>query len=1051
SRGPRAEGLAPVILHFKRPDTAKRFSWSRDSSVWCGAPLVLYMEADRPPYDPDQVVRTDPSSTSNNNSTGGGGSSSYGSSTRAEYIITGECPLAAAVRTALRPIQKAQQVMPGEEPSAAATQLQTQDAGASAAAGAGADGVVDPPADAAGPMEEDAPATGAPGAAPGDTEIVDAAAVAAEASAAPAADAAADVLAAVAAAVVGAAAAAAAQGEGDDIRPHTPVHDLDPEITASAAPSGRPSRTSSCGVGAAGGGSGDSNGGELMEGLEPLVALAAVAAAGGGGGGDASMPGTPHRSTAPAAMEEEDAAAAPSTLPAVMYAGAPPEADAAAAGGGLLGPPAAQPFDMWAAQDATVTAATSTAAAAAAAPSTSSPTASPDPGCTFVLKLCNKGDSALWGGVYEKDIEKEHHREFLLLFTSASSTAPPPATSTASAATPTSPAPIPTYSPALLDQPAEHPTLRQHRQRAAAGPQPVSLHDCMTTFLHPERLAESDAWYCPRCKSHVCADKKLDLWSLPEVLVVHLKRFCYTRYSRNKLDTRVDFPLHGLDLGPYLMRPQPQDAPPLYDLFAVSNHYGSMGGGHYTAYAKLPSPPPPMPRSYQAPAAAVGAGRQAEGAGVRGEQQQQQPLEAGDVPIADGVAATAEVEERGVNGTAETAEEEQQQHGVPMDRWYCFDDSHVSQVDPQAVRSSAAYVLFYRRRAQAAADPPQLEGLLERLRQQREAAAREEEQAAEQAQGAAAAGVMADGPVVRHGSGSPGYGSDRQIQDQDQDQDQDRDTGKARGGGMVSLAAAAAAAKASRRKDAKKGGGNEDGEAAEELLQVQERSAGFTAGGSSLGGFNRRSGSGAGAGTADDDLYGSSNLPIAAPSSPMPVSAGVNAAGAAALDDANIAGAGESPTNAGAATGLYESLLPYAAASPVGSAGAGAGGADGTGRYDMEDYDAFVVAAGVSPSGDGAPQPPGSPQPGSPDMNSRHLSDLYGDVEAMEVVRARDSGSDVGGLEHEEEMRSSDGGAGGGAMLGRLLGEGGQVQDASGQEGGAWSGWQDSGEGAKWN
>lgn len=25
---------------------------------------------------------------------------------------------------------------------------------------------------------------------------------------------------------------------------------------------------------------------------------------------------------------------------------------------------------------------------------------------------------------------------------------------------------------------------------------------------------------------------------------------------------------------------------PYYDLFAISNHYGSMNGGHYTAYAK---------------------------------------------------------------------------------------------------------------------------------------------------------------------------------------------------------------------------------------------------------------------------------------------------------------------------------------------------------------------------------------------------------------------------------------------------------------------------------
>lgn len=58
------------------------------------------------------------------------------------------------------------------------------------------------------------------------------------------------------------------------------------------------------------------------------------------------------------------------------------------------------------------------------------------------------------------------------------------------------------------------------------------------------------------------------------------------RYSRNKLDTRVDFPLHGLDLTPYVLHTQ--SVQPVYDLYAVSNHYGSLGGGHYTAYARIP-------------------------------------------------------------------------------------------------------------------------------------------------------------------------------------------------------------------------------------------------------------------------------------------------------------------------------------------------------------------------------------------------------------------------------------------------------------------------------
>lgn len=49
--------------------------------------------------------------------------------------------------------------------------------------------------------------------------------------------------------------------------------------------------------------------------------------------------------------------------------------------------------------------------------------------------------------------------------------------------------------------------------------------------------------YCPNCKKHQQATKKFDLWALPKVLVVHLKRFSYSRYWRDKLDTVVEFPV----------------------------------------------------------------------------------------------------------------------------------------------------------------------------------------------------------------------------------------------------------------------------------------------------------------------------------------------------------------------------------------------------------------------------------------------------------------------------------------------------------------------------
>lgn len=76
------------------------------------------------------------------------------------------------------------------------------------------------------------------------------------------------------------------------------------------------------------------------------------------------------------------------------------------------------------------------------------------------------------------------------------------------------------------------------------------------SFVQKERLGSAEAWYCPKCKEHVQATKKLDLWSAPEVLILHLKRFQYTTQSRRKIDAPVAFPLKGLDLSPYLIHQQ---------------------------------------------------------------------------------------------------------------------------------------------------------------------------------------------------------------------------------------------------------------------------------------------------------------------------------------------------------------------------------------------------------------------------------------------------------------------------------------------------------------
>ena len=94
----------------------------------------------------------------------------------------------------------------------------------------------------------------------------------------------------------------------------------------------------------------------------------------------------------------------------------------------------------------------------------------------------------------------------------------------------------------------------------------------------------------------MCAHKRLEVWAAPEILCVHLKRWEFSTVRREKLSTRVVFPLDGLDLAEFVLdaqrdRAAAEPAAPctVYDLYAVSNHMGSLGSGHYTAYARSAS------------------------------------------------------------------------------------------------------------------------------------------------------------------------------------------------------------------------------------------------------------------------------------------------------------------------------------------------------------------------------------------------------------------------------------------------------------------------------
>ncbi|KAM9305212.1 ubiquitin carboxyl-terminal hydrolase 31 [Gastrophryne carolinensis] len=174
-------------------------------------------------------------------------------------------------------------------------------------------------------------------------------------------------------------------------------------------------------------------------------------------------------------------------------------------------------------------------------------------------------------------------------------------------------------------------------------PQCCSLSQCFQLYTKEEQLAPGNAWRCPHCKQLQQGSIKLSLWTLPDILILHLKRFRQDGDRRLKLQNMVRFPLVGLDMTPHVVkrsqsswslpshwspwrRPyglgrDPEDF--IYDLYAVCNHHGTMQGGHYTAYCK-----------------------------------------------------------NSVDGL-----------------WYCFDDSEVQPLSEDEVCKPAAYILFYQRRA----------------------------------------------------------------------------------------------------------------------------------------------------------------------------------------------------------------------------------------------------------------------------------------------------------------------------------------------------------------
>ncbi|GBG75434.1 hypothetical protein CBR_g20064 [Chara braunii] len=128
------------------------------------------------------------------------------------------------------------------------------------------------------------------------------------------------------------------------------------------------------------------------------------------------------------------------------------------------------------------------------------------------------------------------------------------------------------------------------KRSLSCGGSSITIQDCLSAFTAEERLDGRNKYHCEHCKAPRSSTKKLSIFRLPPILVLHIKRFCGARFSSfTKDSTLVKFCLKGLDLTNFMgltVASGSAGRRPVYDLYAVSNHSGSLGGGHYTAYCK---------------------------------------------------------------------------------------------------------------------------------------------------------------------------------------------------------------------------------------------------------------------------------------------------------------------------------------------------------------------------------------------------------------------------------------------------------------------------------
>jgi ubiquitin carboxyl-terminal hydrolase 8 len=109
-----------------------------------------------------------------------------------------------------------------------------------------------------------------------------------------------------------------------------------------------------------------------------------------------------------------------------------------------------------------------------------------------------------------------------------------------------------------------------------------TLEDCFIESGKPEILDDDNKWFCDGCKTKKNAVLTTSLWTVPDILIIHLKKFSC---NGKKIDKKIEFDINKFEMSKYISKNNNKKNI-LFELYAVSNHSGNEQGGHYWSYCK---------------------------------------------------------------------------------------------------------------------------------------------------------------------------------------------------------------------------------------------------------------------------------------------------------------------------------------------------------------------------------------------------------------------------------------------------------------------------------